>query len=168
MTRRAWRSAAARRLLELSESKTIECAIEKLASEVSRGMLLPPTDLVVAARNLGVSDIRGENIPVDGVVRKEGAKLIVVYSRELAEGRRRFTIAHELGHVLFAKSGANFPRHGEELERLCDMFAAELLMPSKICRQMIQEGKSSTDFHKVFQTSLQAADRRYEEISGDM
>ena len=87
---------------------------------------------------------------------------MVVYSTHLGGARRRFTIAHELAHAVFEKSGPNCPRSGKELERLCDMLAAEFLMPREVFLR--QSGSSATlswerigDLADLFQTSLSAS-----------
>lgn len=55
-----------------------------------------------------------------------------------ATGRQRFSIAHEIGHALLLESLGRQPEHlpglhdasiWPELERLCDLAAAELLVP---------------------------------------
>jgi hypothetical protein len=73
---------------------------------------------------------------------------------ERSEGRRRFTIAHEIGHwILHAKRGqdANFEHScrptdirekkadGEGVEAEANRFAAELLMPEEIITQVAEE-----------------------------
>ena len=73
-----------------------------------------------------------QRLPISGELRKRGDELVVVYSSSLSPARRRFTIAHELGHAVFEGTGPNSPRYGRELERICDLLAAEFLMPHEV------------------------------------
>jgi Zn-dependent peptidase ImmA (M78 family) len=93
------------------------------------------------ARHLGVSDIRGQRILADGQLRKEDGRLVMEVNEKASSGRKRFTIAHEIGHLLLA-NGGDFgcgtvrsrgftpKKDADPLEeRLCDFIAAEVLIP---------------------------------------
>ena len=67
-----------------------------------------------------------------------GRKGQVFYNPDRPDGRVNFTISHEIGHTFFPTSagGARYrelcesdSREARELEALCDLAAAELLMP---------------------------------------
>ena len=67
-----------------------------------------------------------------------GNKGQIFYNPDRPDGRVNFTIAHEIGHTFFptTSTGARFrdmhelnSREARELENLCDLAAAELLMP---------------------------------------
>lgn len=110
--------------------------------------LRPPADLLVVAARLGV---RVEERPfvdeIDGVyLRLPGASPVIAinnaYTKPLA--RRRFTLAHEIGHHLLGRRLASNQRQfffdtaktrRTLLERACDRFAALLLMPESLVRQ---------------------------------
>lgn len=53
--------------------------------------------------------------------------------------RRRFTIAHELGHAVLEKTAPYMPHHGRELESICDRIATEILVPRDELRAMIRQ-----------------------------
>lgn len=68
----------------------------------------------------------------------------VFYDPSYPKGRVNFSIAHEITHTFFpnSRSGARFrnlhaddSREANELERLCDLGAAELLMPEQEFRE---------------------------------
>ena len=125
-----WTSAAAQRLLSLAGNPaTIEDAVRIVANEAIRDIPHPPLHLETLAERLNVTGISYEEIPFSGELRPSNGRFAIVCSVHLSPARRRFTIAHELSHVIFEKSGRNCPRTGTELERLCDMLATELLMP---------------------------------------
>lgn len=163
-----WRSAAASRLLKLANgTKTVEEAIEQLAQRYLDGVKCPPTDLDSVGSKLRVNAFEVADIPGSGELRRDGNGFRIFYSTYLPVGRRRFTIAHELGHALLEQTGSGVPRKGKELERLCDMFAAELLMPKSVFLEMAQ-GEVSTqsiiDIARQFQTSITATGLRYAEL----
>lgn len=130
---RKWNSAAARRLLSLAPGATtvheaVRVVVARLVAEDYR----PPTDLERAGAALGVVGCEARaDLPVPGRLVQGSGGLVVEYADTLPRGRVRFTVAHELGHALFAKTGPGCPTYGSELERLCDMLATELLMPAE-------------------------------------
>ena len=132
--KRQWTSAAARRIVEQSQSATtVEEAVLGTASRLLDGVSCPPTDLDVLKNRLNVTSVEPiRGLPISGELRKRGDGFVIVYSSSLSPGRRRFTIAHELGHAVFESTGPNCPRYGRELERICDMLAAEFLMPREV------------------------------------
>jgi hypothetical protein len=125
-----WESAAAKRLVKLAgDNCSVEQAIVKVVRELLSGVHHPPTDLDAIQTKLRVAAVRAEDLPFSGELRPGVDGFMIVHSKYLSPGRRRFTIAHELGHALLATTGKNYPRWGKEVERLCDMLAAEILMP---------------------------------------
>ena len=60
---------------------------------------------------------------------------LIILNREDALAQARFTLAHELGHIVLGDlTGAGPPDCGAEHEALCDHFAAELLLPAAALR----------------------------------
>ena len=119
LSQRDWSSAAARRLVDaVGGGRTVEEAAALLSAELRSGVEGPPTDLGAVAKRLKVRRICAEPLPVTGELRRDDDGLSVIYASGLDRGRRRFTIAHELGHAFFEATGANTPRRGEELERI--------------------------------------------------
>jgi Zn-dependent peptidase ImmA (M78 family) len=111
---------------------------EALTAEVLRdgGFVAPPVDLLMLADRLGVDDIRLESCREEGSVRRDGSSTIVVLRKDRSRQRQRFTLAHELAHLMLAQGDAletSFRMPSERsttLEGLCDDIAASLLMPS--------------------------------------
>lgn len=132
-------SAAKRRILSLANNPPdIGLAIQVIAEGLMKDVPHPPTNLEMLARRLNVSGFEAEAIPLSGELRRDGNQFRVVYSSYLPIPQRRFTIAHELGHAVFAMTGPQYPRTGEEVERICDMFAAEFLMPTAVFRSRLR------------------------------
>jgi hypothetical protein len=143
-----WTSAAAKRLLSLAGNPaTVEDAVQIVASEAIRDIPYPPLPLEALAERLNVTGITYEEIPFSGELRPSNGGFTIVCSVHLSSARRRFTIAHELSHAIFEKSGRNCPRTGAELERLCDMLATELLMPR---RAFLERCGPDPDINTIF------------------
>lgn len=127
-----WQTAAAQRVRQVAGLEDIDRAVEKIAERLVDGLAGPPTDLEALARRMDVTDIRrDETMLVPGELRETGDGLVVFLLPGLSKTRRRFTLAHELGHVFFERTGRR-PNPSQELERLCDKFAAAFLMPQRV------------------------------------
>lgn len=78
-------------------------AIDKKASELleKHGILSPPVDVERLAQLLQIQ-IRLENLPqtISGFLHRDGDNAAIVVNRRHSLQRRRFTIAHELGHFV--------------------------------------------------------------------
>ena len=132
MARRAyWQTAAAQRVRQVAGLKDIDRAIAKIAEDLVDGLAGPPTNLEALADRVDITDIRRDDtMLVPGELRKLRGGLVVFLLPNLTKTRRRFTLAHELGHAFFERTGRR-PHASRELERLCDKFAAEFLMPRR-------------------------------------
>lgn len=109
---------------------------DRLALDIAERFRLgsPPIDVEGLADRLGVDQITEAALLEDGrMERSEGSTRIVVRAG-LSRERRRFTIAHEICHVLLSdpRSDIVAARHiigSDEEERFCEDFAAALLLP---------------------------------------
>src|SRR5713226_7321188 len=93
------------------------------------------------ARKLGVSRIIEQRLPFEGgLFQLADGELVIKLNAESSFVRKRFTLAHEIAHLLLntvpAHRSAN--RTDQALERTCDLIAAELLMPAKDTTGFIQ------------------------------
>jgi Zn-dependent peptidase ImmA (M78 family) len=144
-------------------------AAERLLDRVE--VAVPPVDLLKVVAlwpNLSVfeGDLEGEGylLPVGEL----GAEILVNKSDK--EERKRFTIAHELGHwvlgISLKRKTGHFSQpkntHYAEIERWCDRFATNLLMPESMIKSYTsQEGGdddigSLTHGPSIFKVSEQA------------
>lgn len=66
----------------------------------------------------------------------------ILVNLQMTPGRRRFTLAHEVGHALFHSDKEKFvvsgPNRGPR-ERFADQFAGEFLMPTEGIRRALEE-----------------------------
>jgi hypothetical protein len=165
-----WSSAAARRFIEIAgNAGDLSNAISTLAARFLEDISCPPTDLEALCRRLGIVEIIPEDIPFSGELRPRGSGFAIIYGRHLSRGRRRFTIAHETGHALLEASGPGCPRSGKELERICDMWATEVLMPKKVFDGLCAAPCTIADLfvlRQKFDTSLSATALRLNELKG--
>ncbi len=130
----------------------------------------PGMTLEVLAGKLGVSAIVEEGLPFDGGVFAEGTKLTIKINSSSIPVRKRFTLAHELGHLIISGNDARSARRcltSNPLEMACDLVAAELLMPVDEVLGAF-EGRASVAtlrlFADRFKVSLQAAAVRLREL----
>lgn len=104
--------------------------LELIATDYSRQIF--PDAPIVAIEGGSLGTFEGALYPVIG-------GWAIIYNRDVSDGRRRFTIAHELGHYLMHRTlnprgfqcgeDAVTFRSGVDLEAEADTFAANLLMP---------------------------------------
>jgi Zn-dependent peptidase ImmA (M78 family) len=153
------------------------------------GLKAPPVPVEKLAKALGV---KVEYNPFDdelsGMAFLRDGKPVIGVNANHHPNRQRFTIAHELGHILLHRSrldaavlidkNKNFiPRDAisaegtDPVEVEANAFASELLMPVKLVRQVLSE--STRDLHddeylialaKRFRVSLAAFQFRLEKI----
>lgn len=166
---RRWRSAMAQRILTKTEgTTTIVDAVERLTEGLLTGLKCPPTDLEAIAPRVRVVAFEEADLPGAGELHRQNGGFKILYSTGLSKPRRRFTIAHELAHAFMDIEGlAPAEKTGKEAERLCDMFATEMLMPRGIFLRHLEEGiglQKIFDLSKVFQTSLSATAMRCAEL----
>lgn len=95
--------------------------------------------------------------------------------------RQRYTLAHELGHVVIEKSRNQLQKQrslnekyvflseltGKSMERFCDIFARELLMPEKsflrFAHSIHMDNLGLSKLASIFQTSIPATMMRVKE-----
>ena len=160
--------AAERRIRGLAPAAgTLQEAVTAVVAEMMQGVACPPTDLVSLGQKLGVSEISYESFPGSGELHKIGEAYRIVCSSDQSPPRRRFTVAHELAHVILDRTGRNAPRTGGAVERICDMLAAECLMPADEFERRLSAVPTCDDVRRlaaVFATSLRATAIRCAEL----
>ena len=182
-------SDAAARILDSYNNSKNSC-FEKGGKEVK---------VVKIAKDMGFSifvqelpnHIGGYIIIDEGIKEKFGTDKIIVVNESATANRKRFTIAHEIGHYLLSfENSPNISNFSElttnkalfeddetsnqEAEALVNRFAAELLMPSKIFSEEFLKIKNNepvdyyavaTELSKIFNVPIRAASRRIAELN---
>lgn len=138
----------------------------------ARGLPVEVDDL---ARSLGVDEIvHATGIIEDGRLERRSGHVRVVLSARGSEQRRRYTLAHEIGHLLLADPQrdtiARRMTSDDEVERFCDSFAAALLLPKELLeaeyRSRPQALKTVRRLTAQCDVSLAAATVRLNEVAG--
>lgn len=91
------------------------------------------------------------SVSPDGFALRRGHNYIIVYNDapHIPETRKRFTVAHELGHCVLGHTG-----DGDTEEAEADCFARNLLAPRRLALEL---GVGFADYPRVFGISPAAA-----------
>ena len=135
----------------------------------------PPLDVFLLARRMGVDTFTEADMMEDGRLDHDYGRIVISVRPGLSLGRKRFTIAHELAHLLLmnpassATTYRSITARGDE-ERFCDEIAAALLLPNTWIRHRYENRLKnlSTLRHLAHdtQTSLSASVVRLNELHG--
>jgi Zn-dependent peptidase ImmA (M78 family) len=156
----------------MKKQQVVEQAKQTL---VSHGLYSVPVDPVVLANRGGIRVVNAtfsEN-GTSGVVARRGKQVLILVEQSDPPYRKRFTIAHELGHhFLHLSSDGEFvdqevdilreegtgdldsPRTSQEVE--ANQFAAALLMPAELVKREWPKYQSIEGMARRFQVSWQA------------
>lgn len=135
----------------------------------------PPIDVEALAVQMGIDSIANATMVEDGRLEQDGTTATIFLRTGLSDSRRRFTIAHELGHRLLLHPRAPAERHrrrlaGDSEERLCDDLAAAILLPRSWVlaefRGAPHRLKSVRRLSAMTATSLSASLVRLSEVAG--
>ena len=131
-------------LLRKCKALTAEDAIRSEARGVieyarSLGWSGPPFDMRQLASILGIRDRAIPGMVQDALIRPcdDGDSFEILWNPDVAETRRNFTFGHEIVHTFFPDCATEIRYRGplhrcdpkKSIEVLCDLGAAELLMP---------------------------------------
>lgn len=134
-----------------------------------RGSFKVPIDLQAVCEYLGLRLLIGDLDTLDGLfLAKQGGGMgIIVVNEHRCRVRKRFTIAHEIGHAVLNHFSISFS-DGKGLddsswqERQANAFAAELLMPKNV---LIAKGPMTPEQIGLFcRVSLEAATIRVRQL----
>lgn len=115
--------------------------------------------------------VGGDDDEIDGFLYREGGQPVIGVNRNQALVRRRFTVAHELGHLLLHETGDvhvdrgfriflrdSHSREGvDQHEMEANRFAAELLMPI----EFLGDDLATRQFDFADDKQLRALAKRY-------
>lgn len=136
----------------------IDSREEKIAARViEKNKITPPFDLVALASNYAM--VEEVDIPwdIDGItlfLKVSGKRPKIIINKNSARRRKRFTLSHELGHVIIPWhvgnivdanifEGRDNEYNGYESE--ANKFAAELLMPTNWVKSLAANFESPAD-----------------------
>jgi hypothetical protein len=87
-----------------------------------------------AIRNLRITCHYDDDLLHDGELRIVKGRQTVFIRTDQNPRRESFTLAHELGHASLHTIAPNLNQSDPGVERLCNLFAAEILMPTSFVR----------------------------------
>jgi Zn-dependent peptidase ImmA (M78 family) len=128
-----------------------------LCADVAR----PPIDVESIARILGVV-VHKRGIGFAGSVDSTIDPPVIEVKADDALVRQRFTLAHELGHLLLHPIGvrrrdSTYARQGETMEQEANEFAASLLIPLWLLEPVVTRSKPNPrELAAIFQVSQNA------------
>ena len=134
-----------------------------------------PLDIKAVAEKIFHIEIKEDNFDkgVSGFLERIGGKWCIFINQYESELRKRFTIAHELGHFIkhrekYMLSGSSTPdliffrdKTIDPIEKEANDFAADLLMPKDIFIEKIKSGCNTLEkLSEAFQLSTSAVKYR--------
>ncbi len=147
---------------------------ERRAYEViaEAGCESPPLDFGPILERYGIDLMLKAFNYVSGVMIKDPVYTLLVVNENDPEARRRFTIAHELGHFFLEHEGRRFAEPSSDnppQERAANRFAAALLMPADWLRAAWDDYRDNPDHRpdiiaEMFSVSAEALKVRLKEL----
>lgn len=137
---------------ELPSIDSIE-DIEQVADKVREYWKLgvnPLPELIDLLESKGIlvitSQVQEDAKKIDGLQAKIHGKPVVFVSSSWPGCRQRFTLAHELGHLLLH----DLLPSGMDEEKACNRFASSFLLPQAGAYQHLGEKRSTIDFKELY------------------
>lgn len=136
------------------------------------GIVTPPIDVEQLARDLDCDVTYLRSPGWAGALTVVGTRATIWVKNEDDSERKRFTIAHEIGHLLLHDTTTAFrdsSYSGTPLESEANRFAADLLMPMWMIGPLALEPKTLGQLYalaKRFEVSPTAMRRRVDEALG--
>ena len=135
----------------VSKSKRIQKIVEQVLAQMN--VSIPPIDVRKVAQSINIQIHEEELGEISGLIFREGSQVVIGVNNKHHENRKRFTIAHELGHfylhgqnplfvdkVFAVKLRDQVSSEAVSLDEIeANAFAAELLMPTQMLRKDLQQ-----------------------------
>ena len=143
---RVWQSAVARELMKMSSDNDPRTAIVQCARNLleEAQIIAPPVNLELLGSFQRIHTVEAVEMQEAGRLIPDMRGLRVQVNIRHSRGKQRFTIAHEIGHTLIPAYRraphavqdmvTGLFSGGQEEEYLCDVAAAELLLPDHLFR----------------------------------
>ena len=128
--------------------KAIRAEVQAL---LNKSKIMGPPILIRSLRPLcGIKKISKAEIDQDALLISQDDGFYVLINKDHSSNRQRFSCAHEIGHILLSQhynrvirsrtsNYVSFKMRDAEEEYLCNLAAAELLMPSKFFEPLIDK-----------------------------
>lgn len=137
-----------------------------------------PVDLLDVAGKAGIKVIKNGDVRILSsneigkcIYDYEENKWYLIYDDECTSGRRRFTIAHELGHIflghelIYSEYERTFSTHKTQPESEADMFASRLLAPACVLWALdVRSAEEIASLCDISQAASQIRAKRMQEL----
>ncbi len=143
--------------------------LEELTSDIlmANDMYRIPADVIKIAKANDIDVYEGDlDKKVSGAIKYDNStkKFAILLNKNDIKTRKRFTLAHELGHFFLHKEILiddevhidTMFRMPDEKEKEVDYFAGALLMNRTLLEKMYQEIKSIAELAEIFEVSVSA------------
>ena len=162
----------------MAQMQLTKSSIEAIATDTlhQHGLHSIPVDPVALANRLGikVNNAKFSEPSLAALLSKRGSNVWILLDESGHPHRKRFSIAHELGHhFLHLHTDGEMIDHNADLFRVneydsedmtqervkeiqANQFAAALLMPEILVRQAWQKRRSISELARLFQVSEEA------------
>lgn len=123
---------------------------DKFRNNYKLSLIQPISDLISVLENLGIIIVEIDNTnnnfyDFDGLSEIVNNIPVIVVLKDQEDGaRQRFTIAHELGHLLL-----NIKDRELDEEKVCNKFAASLLMPRQSVMNEFGNKRKNVSFYEL-------------------
>lgn len=108
---------------------------------------------------------------IAGLLKFENGQVNIYVNEYQSVNRQRFTIAHEIGHFILHKDfikgqkinafyRKDFDNFSDPIEQQANLFAANLLMPEKVIKNLWETYKSTSYLANILKVSEQAVNIR--------
>lgn len=130
--------------------KDAEEAATKFRNDIKYSTIQPISDLINTLENLGILIIQIENTnnrfdDFDGLSEYVNKIPVIVLLAGIEDGaRQRFTIAHELGHLIL-----NIDNDDLDEEKICNRFASSLLMPKEAIENEFGHSRNNISLYEL-------------------
>lgn len=166
-----------------SGTRTLEDAVARECRSLAldAGAAVPPHALKPLAASLGatVVQVQAEHGPSGRLTRATSGAFKIEVKESQGWRRKRFTISHEIGHLILLRrsqgdrklrTALESPDYWSSVERVCDYFAAEILMPKAGLIDDLRAKELGPDrifwLYDRYLVSWQALMRRLVQVSG--
>lgn len=158
--------------------KMEDTARKSVLRAIDEGWSGPPFDPIQLARHLEINLTPNNAIQDARTVPNEDGELTIEFNPNRPRGRVRFSIAHEIAHTFFDDCAAEIRNRDHkakaakdnwQLEMLCNLGAAELIMPIGSAPQFESDYLSMNmimDLRKKYDVSTEALLIRYVKLTG--
>jgi len=152
------------------QSSIIENWVNSVTGVEDRRQVYGPAAVACAMERLNIEHYEDDDLAHSGELRRYGSQMKVFIQTKQRTGRKMFTAAHELAHAALYTLDAALDHNYGGTERLCDLFAVELIMPEKLVHhiwRMTPDAKAVAELVNTTGSSVAASCLRIAEYLGE-